>query len=141
MVIGFKKLLVHGDVVDLVVAVVIGSAFGTVVNSLVTNILNPFIAAIVGKPDFSALGVTVNSSRIQLGVFLNALVSFVLVAAAIYFFVVAPMNAVTARMRKGEAPADPTTKRCPECLSEIPLAARRCAFCTTPLASTAAAGR
>ena len=138
---GFKTFLLRGNVVDLAVAVVVGAAFGAVVTSLTTNILNPLIAAVVGKPDFSAIAVTVNGSRIQIGTFLNALVSFVLIAGAVYFLVVVPMNAVTARMKRGEAPADPTTKRCPECASEIPIAARRCAFCTSTLATAAAAGR
>lgn len=131
---GFKKFLLRGNVMDLAVAVVIGAAFGAVVTAFVTNILTPLIAAIIGKPDFSAYSVTVNGSQITYGVFLNALIAFLLVAAAVYFFMVAPMNAWVARAQRGEAPADPTTKRCPECLSEIPIAARRCAFCATPVA-------
>ena len=138
---GFKTFLLRGNVVDLAVAVVVGAAFGAVVTSLTTNILNPLIAAVVGKPDFSAIAVTLNGSRIQIGIFLNALISFVLIAAAIYFLVVVPMNAVTTRMKRGETAADPTTKRCPECVSEIPIAARRCAFCSSPLTAAAAAGR
>jgi large conductance mechanosensitive channel len=130
---GFKKFLLRGNVLDLAVAVVIGAAFGAVVTSFVTNILTPLIAAIVGKPDFSAYSATLNGSQIMYGSFLNALISFFLVAAAVYFFMVAPMNALMARMNRGETPPDPTTKRCPECLSEIPIAARRCAFCTSPL--------
>jgi large conductance mechanosensitive channel len=130
---GFKKFLLRGNVLDLAVAVVIGAAFGAVVTSFVTNILTPLIAAIVGKPDFSAYSATLNGSQIMYGSFLNALIAFFLVAAAVYFFMVAPMNALMARMHRGEAPPDPTTKRCPECLSEIPIAARRCAFCTSPL--------
>ena len=123
---GFKTFLLRGNVVDLAVAVVVGAAFGAVVTSLTSNILNPLIAAIAGKPDFSAIAITLNGSRIQIGMFLNALVSFVLIAAAIYFFVVLPMNAITARMKRGEAPSDPTTKRCPECASEIPIALTLC---------------
>lgn len=130
---GFKKFLFRGNVVDLAVAVVIGAAFGTVVTSLVTNIITPLIAAIVGKPDFSALALTVNGSKILYGTFLNALISFVLVASAVYFFIVLPMNALMARVKRGEVPPDPTTKKCPECLSEIPIQARKCAFCTSPL--------
>ena len=128
---GFKKFLFRGNVVDLAVAVVIGAAFGAVVTSLVTNIFTPVIAAAVGKPDFSDLSITVNNSKIMYGVFLNALLAFLLIAIAVYFFVVAPMNAYTDRRRRGQAPPDPTTKKCPECLSEIPIAARRCAFCGT----------
>jgi large conductance mechanosensitive channel len=135
---GLKKFLFRGNVVDLAVAVVIGAAFGAVITSLVTNILTPLIAAIAGKPDFSGLSVTVNGSRIMYGTFLNALISFLTIAAAIYFLIVAPLNAYVERRRRGEAPADPTTKKCPECLSEIPIAAHRCAFCTSPVDSMAA---
>jgi large conductance mechanosensitive channel len=135
---GFKKFLFRGNVVDLAVAVVMGAAFGAVVTSLVTNIFTPFIAAIVGKPDFSNLSVTINNSKIMYGSFLNAVISFLLIAAAVYFFIVMPMNAFTERLRRGEAPPDPTTKKCPECLSEIPIAARKCAFCASVLASAAA---
>ena len=101
--------------------------------ALVKDLLTPLIAAIVGKPDFSAIQFTVNGSKFPIGDFINAIVSFLLVSAAIYFFVVAPMNMIVERRRRGEAPADPTTKKCPECLSEVPIAARRCAFCTQPL--------
>ena len=130
---GFKEFVLRGNVIDLAVAVVIGAAFGAVVASLVKDLLTPLIAAIVGKPDFSALGLTIHGSRLLIGDFLNALISFVMIAAAVYFFVVAPVNAVIARRKRGEAPADPTTKKCPECLSEVPIAARRCAFCTSAL--------
>jgi len=130
---GFKQFLLRGNVIDLAVAVVIGGAFGTVVSALVKDLLNPLIAAIAGKPDFSAIKFTLNSSMFLIGDFVNALVAFVLVAAAVYFFVVAPMNAVMARVRRGQAPPDPTTKQCPECLSTIPIQARRCAFCTSPV--------
>ena len=139
MVQGFKKFLFRGNVVDLAVAVVIGAAFGAVITALVTNIFTPLIAAIAGKPDFSNLSVTINNSKIMYGSFLNALISFVMIALAVYLFIVAPMNAWTARRNKGEAPPDPTTKKCPECLSEIPIAARRCAFCTAALSGTSAA--
>ena len=128
---GFKQFIFRGNVVDLAVAVVIGAAFGAVITSFVTNVLTPLIAALVGKPDFSAMVVTVNGSAINYGLFLNALISFLLVAAAIYFFIIAPMNVYVARSRRGEAPADPTSKKCPECVSDIPIAAKRCAFCTT----------
>lgn len=128
---GFRQFILRGNVMDLAVAVVIGAAFGAVVTSFVTNILTPLIAAIVGKPDFSAFSVTINGAVIGYGLFLNALISFLLVAAAVYFFMVAPMNALKARQARGQAPPDPTTKKCPECLSEIPIAAKRCAFCTS----------
>ena len=130
---GFQQFILRGNVVDLAVAVVIGAAFGTVVAALVKDLLTPLIAAIVGKPDFSAIQFTVNASQFPIGDFINAVVSFILVAAAIYFFVVAPMNMINERRRRGEPSPDPTTKKCPECLSEVPIAARRCAFCTQPL--------
>jgi large conductance mechanosensitive channel len=133
----FKKFLFRGNVVDLAVAVVIGAAFGVVITSLVTNIFTPLIAAVAGKPDFSDLSVTIHNSKIMYGSFLNAVISFLMIATAVYFFVVAPVNAYVERRRRGEAPADPTTKKCPECLSEIPVAARRCAFCTAVLGSAA----
>jgi large conductance mechanosensitive channel len=136
---GFKQFIFRGNVIDLAVAVVIGAAFGAVVTALVTNIVNPLIAAVVAKPDFSALSVTVNGSRIAYGLFLNALVSFVLIAAAIYFFVVAPLNKLSSLARHEAATPAPMKKQCPECLSEIPLAARRCAYCASPLAAAAAA--
>jgi large conductance mechanosensitive channel len=130
---GFRTFVLRGNVLDLAVAVVIGGAFGTVVTALVKDLITPLLAALVGKPDFSALAFTVNGSRFPIGDFINALVAFVLMAAAIYFLVVVPVNALTARIRRGETPADPTTKRCPECLSEVPIAARRCAFCTSAI--------
>jgi len=130
---GFRQFLMRGNVIDLAVAVVIGAAFGAVVTALVKDLITPLIAAIVGKPDFSAIQFEVNASKFLIGDFINAVVSFILIAAAIYFFVVVPVNALTARMRRGEAPPDPTTKKCPECLSEVPIAAHRCAFCTSSL--------
>ena len=128
---GFKQFMLRGNVVDLAVAVVIGGAFGAVVTAFVKDLITPFIAAIVGKPDFSAIAFTINGSKFLVGEFINALVSFLLVGTAVYFFVVVPVNALTARMRRGEVPPDPTTKKCPECLSEIPIAAKRCAHCTS----------
>ena len=125
---GFGQFLLRGNVVDLAVAVVIGGAFGAIVTALVKDLITPLIAALVGKPDFSAIAFTLNNSRFAIGDFINAVVTFALVAAAIYFFVVAPMNAVTARLKKPEAA--PALKECPDCLSEIPAAARRCKFCT-----------
>jgi large conductance mechanosensitive channel len=132
---GFRQFLMRGNVIDLAVAVVIGGAFGAVVAALVKDLLTPLIAAIVGKPDFSAIAFEVNGSKFPIGDFINAVVSFVLIAAAVYFFVVVPVNAVMARLRRGETPPDPTTKNCPECLSAVPIAARRCAFCTSVLAA------
>jgi large conductance mechanosensitive channel len=120
------------------VGVVIGAAFGGVVTALTKDLLTPFIAAVVGKPDFSYLGFSVRGTPFPVGDFVNAGVSFVLVAAAIYFFVVTPVNALVARMNRGERPPDPTTKKCPECLSEIPIDARRCMHCTQPVLGKAA---
>jgi large conductance mechanosensitive channel len=111
-----------------------GAAFGAVVTALVKDLITPLIAAIVGKPDFSAIAFTVNNSKFLVGDFINAVVSFLLISAAVYFFVIVPVNALMARMRRGEAAPDPTTKKCPECLSEVPIAARRCAYCAQPLA-------
>jgi large conductance mechanosensitive channel len=130
---GFKQFLLRGNVVDLAVAVVIGGAFGVVVAALVKDLLTPLIAAVAGKPDFSAIRFSINGSQFLVGDFVNALVSFLFVAVAIYFFVVAPMNMIAERRKRGQAPADPTTKVCPDCLSEVPVAARRCKFCTQPL--------
>lgn len=128
---GFKAFLLRGNVVDLAIAVVIGVAFGAVVTAFVKDLVTPLIAAIGGKPDFSSLYFTVNHSKFLYGDFINAVVAFVIIAAVIYFFVVVPINALIARSRK-EPPADPTTKKCSECLSDIPIDARRCAFCTSP---------
>jgi len=130
---GFQQFMLRGNVVDLAVAVVIGGAFGGVVSSLVKDLLTPFIAALFGKPDFSAIAFEVNGSKFMVGSFINAVVSFLLIGSSVYFFIVAPMNALTERMRKGQPPPDPTTRQCPECLSEIPIAARRCKFCATAL--------
>jgi large conductance mechanosensitive channel len=130
---GFKQFLLRGNVLDLAVAVVMGTAFTAVVTALVKDLLTPLIGAIGGTPDFSALAVEVNGSKLLIGDFINALISFVMIAAAVYFFIVLPVNALVARMRRGEAAPDPTTKKCPECLSEVAIAARRCAFCTSAL--------
>lgn len=137
---GFKTFMLRGNVLELAVAVVMGGAFGKVVTGLVEDLINPIIAAVVGKPDFSQILFTVNGSKFKVGDFLNAAVSFVMIAAAVYFFVVLPVNLIIARSRRGEAPPDPTTKKCPECLSDVPIAAKRCAFCTSML-TAAAAGR
>ena len=128
----FKQFLLRGNVVDLAVAVVIGAAFGAVVAAFVSDLLTPIIAAIFGKHDFSALTFTINGSVFFYGHFLNALFSFVVIAAVVFYFVVKPVNRLLAA-RRGDPEA--TTKPCPECLSEIPLGAHRCAFCTTELAA------
>ncbi len=128
---GFRTFLLRGNVVDLAVGVVIGIAFGVVITAFVKDLVTPLIAAIGGKPDFASLSFTINNSKFLYGDFINALLGFALIAAVIYYFVVLPINALVARSRK-EPPADPTTKKCTECLSEIPIAAKRCAFCTQP---------
>ena len=130
---GFKQFMLRGNVVELAVAVVMGAAFTAVITAFVKDLLTPLIAAIAGTPDFSAIAVTVNGSKLMIGDFVNALVAFLMVAIAIYFFVVLPVNALTERLRRGEAPADPTSKKCPECMSEVAIGARRCAFCTSTL--------
>ena len=133
MLSGFKQFILRGTVVDMAVGVVIGAAFATVVSALTKDLLTPLIAAIAGKPDFSAITFTVHNSKFMLGDFINAVIAFLLVAAAVYYFVVTPVNLLVARMHRSAAPADPTTKKCPECLSEIPIDARRCAHCTQQL--------
>ena len=127
---GFREFVLRGNVIDLAVAVVIGAAFGAVVTAFVKDLITPAIAAVAGKPDFSAWVIPVGSSQLLIGDFLNALISFLLIAAAVYFFLVAPVNAIAARRK---AAAGPTTKKCTECLSDVPLGARRCAFCTSML--------
>ncbi|MGZ4198801.1 MAG: large conductance mechanosensitive channel protein MscL [Thermoleophilia bacterium] len=133
---GFKEFVLRGNVVDLAVAVVIGIAFGALVTAFVADLITPLIAAIFGKHDFSALSSTINDSTFLYGRFINAVIAFVLIAAAVYFVVVAPMNALAARRARGQ---DPTTKDCPECLSEIPVGARRCPHCTSELAPASGA--
>jgi large conductance mechanosensitive channel len=129
---GFKEFIMRGNVIDLAVAVVIGAAFGAVITAFVTNLLTPLIAAIVGKPDFSAFVANLNGSEIKYGLFFNALISFLLIAAAIYFVMVAPMNALKARQARGQAPPDPTTKTCDACLEAIAIRARKCKWCGEP---------
>jgi len=138
MLSGFKQFILRGNVVDMAVGVVMGAAFGAVVTALTKDLLTPLIAAVVGKPDFSSVAFTVNGTAFPVGDFINAAVSFFLIAVAIYFFVVVPVNALVSRMRKAPAPADPTTKKCPECLSEIPIEAKRCSHCTQPVLGKAA---
>src|SRR6476620_4211136 len=123
---GFRQFLLRGNVLDLAVAVVMGAAFGAVVTALVKDLVTPLIAAIVGKPDFSAIAFESTGSKFLVGDFINALLSFVRMAGGVYFFILLSMYAFMARMRRGEAPPDPTTKKCPECLSEVAIAARRC---------------
>lgn len=128
----FKDFIVRGNVIDLAVAFVLGVAFSAVVSALVKDLVTPIIAAIVGKPDFSALSFTINNSRFLYGDFIDALITFMSVAAAIFFFVVKPINALAAARARGKPPEDPSTKLCSECLSEIPIAATRCAYCGQP---------
>jgi large conductance mechanosensitive channel len=132
----FKQFLLRGNVVDLAVGVVIGVAFGAVITAFVDDLITPLIGAIFGKQDFSALTFSINGSRFLYGAFINAVIAFVLIAAAVFFFVVRPVNALMAR-RRTEPPVDPTTRECPECLSSIPTAARRCAFCTAEVGAAA----
>jgi large conductance mechanosensitive channel len=126
---GFKQFLLRGNVVDMAVGIVIGAAFATVVAAFTKDLLTPLVAAIFQKPDFSLLVFTINKSQFLYGDFINALIAFLIVAFVVYYFVVVPMNKLVARSRK-EPPADPTTRKCPECLSEIPIGAKRCAHCT-----------
>ena len=130
----FREFILRGNLVDLAVAVVIGTAFTAVVTALVKDLVTPLIAAIGGKPDFGELAFTINGSRFAYGDFVNAVLAFVTIAAAVFFLVVKPVNALMAR-RRTEPPVDETTRQCPECLSEVPIAARRCAFCTSQLAA------
>ena len=125
----FKAFLLRGNLVDMAVGVVIGVALAAVLTALVSDLITPLIAAVGGKPDFSALSFTINKSHFLYGAFVNSLIAFVMIAAVVFFLVIKPANALVARSRS-EPPADPSTRQCPECLSEIPVAARRCAFCT-----------
>ena len=133
----FKAFIMRGNVIDLAIAVVIGGAFGAVVTALVTGVLTPLIAAIFGSQDFSSIGFDIRDSRIEVGLVLNAVIAFLSVAIVLFFFVVKPMNMLIERSRRNPVPADPTTKKCPYCLSEVPLEASRCAFCTSELTATA----
>ncbi len=128
---GFRDFISRGNVVDLAVAVVIGAAFTALITSLVEDLLTPVIAALIGQPDFSDLTFTINDSAFRYGSFLNALIAFLSISAAVYFFVVVPLNALAERRSANE---EATHRDCPECLSEVPLAASRCAFCTSELA-------
>ena len=130
---GFRDFILRGNVMDLAVAVIIGAAFTAIVNSLVGDVLNPLIAAVVGKPDFSAVVLHVGNGVVKIGNFFNAVISFLIIACVVYFFIVLPVNTLMARMKKPDSPAGPETKTCPECLSTIPKAARRCASCAQPV--------
>jgi large conductance mechanosensitive channel len=129
MIKGFRDFLMRGNVVDLAVAVIIGAAFTAIVTSFVTNLITPLIAAVVGKPDFSALVFKVHGGVITYGAFLNSVISFLLIAIVVYFIIVVPMNYAMAKFKKPVV-EEVTTKACPQCLSDIPLAATRCKFCT-----------
>jgi large conductance mechanosensitive channel len=128
---GFRDFILRGNVVDLAIAVIIGAAFNAIVAALVTDVINPLLAATVGKPNFSYVVFYVHGGKIEVGNFLNAVVSFLIVASVVYFGIVLPVHTMLERVKK-PAPA-PTTRACPECLSEIPLAATRCAHCTQPV--------
>ena len=131
---GFREFVLRGNVVDMAVGVVIGAAFGAIVTAFVKDLLTPLIAALVGKPDFSGYVFEVNGSKFLYGDFFNAVISFLLIAAAVYYFVVLPVNALMARIHKNEPVAAPDKKQCPECLSDIPMGARKCAYCTSVVA-------
>lgn len=131
---GFKQFILKGNVVDLAVGVVIGAAFNGVVTSFVKDVINPLVSALGGTHDFSSVYFTLNNSKFPVGDFLNALLSFLINATVIYFFVILPMNKLVAATNKKEKPLDPTTKKCPYCVSVIPISATRCPFCTSKLA-------
>jgi large conductance mechanosensitive channel len=126
----FKQFVLRGNVVDLAVGIVIGAAFATLVEAAVADLLTPLVAAIFGEPDFSRLSFEVNGSVFRYGHFLNALIAFLVIALVVFFFVVKPINALVSLSQRRESP-DPATRKCPECRSEIPVDARRCAFCTS----------
>jgi large conductance mechanosensitive channel len=129
----FKQFLLRGNVIDLAVAFVIGAAFAALVNAAVADLLTPLVAAVFGQPDFGDLSFTINGSVFRYGHFLNVLIAFVTIAFVVFFFVVKPINRLTELARRRESP-DPSSRKCPECLSEIPIDARRCAFCTSEVA-------
>lgn len=134
----FRQFILRGNVVDLAVAVVVGVAFGAVVTALVADLITPLVAAIFGKPNFAGLSFTINHSTFLYGAFINAVVSFLVVAAAIFFLVVKPVNMLTRRLAAREPHKAAATRECPECLSDIPAAARRCAYCTSTVPAAAA---
>jgi large conductance mechanosensitive channel len=130
MIKGFRDFILRGNVIDLAVAVIIGAAFATITKSLVEDIITPLIAAVIGKPDFSYLALTLHKTPIKYGNFLNAVIYFLIIAFVIYFFLVLPVQKLLARIKGPEAAAN---RPCPECLSEIPVSARRCKFCSQPI--------
>lgn len=127
---GFKEFILKGNVVDMAVGVVVGVAFGSVVNAMVKDLVTPLIGIFGGIPNFSSIYFTVNHSKFMVGDFINSLISFLTISAVIYFAVVLPMNKIMNKMKSGKS-LDPTEKSCPECLSLIPIKARRCKFCTS----------
>jgi large conductance mechanosensitive channel len=131
---GFKQFILRGNVIDLAIAVVIGAAFGTVVSAFVKDLLTPLIAALGGQPDFSSLAFTINGSRFMYGDFINSVVSFLIISGVVYFAVVAPLARLTSRSKEV---TPPSTRQCPECMSAVPLQARRCAFCTATISPVA----
>ena len=133
----FRAFILRGNLVDLAIAVVIGAAFTAVVNALVRDLITPLIGAIFGEPDFATLSFTINGSQFAYGDFLNAALTFLIVAAVVFFLVVKPVNLLMARLRT-EPDIETPTRGCPECLSQIPVAARRCAFCTSEVPPVAA---
>ena len=133
----FKEFLLRGNLVDMAVGIVIGVAFAAVVTALVSDLITPLIAAIGGNPDFSGLSFTINKSHFLYGAFINALIAFLVIAAVVFFLVVKPVNALMSRLRT-EPPVVETTRKCPYCLSEIPIEASRCAFCTQEVAAPSA---
>jgi large conductance mechanosensitive channel len=139
MLTGFKQFILRGNVIDMAVGVVVGAAFGGVVTAFTKDFLTPLISTFAGSPHVGNFGFTIHGTTFPVGEFVNAFISFILIAAVVYFLVVMPVNALVKRMRKAPAPADPTTKKCPECLSEIPIHARRCAHCAQPQAAEIAA--
>ncbi len=129
----FRDFILRGNVVELAVAVVVGAAFGALVTQFVGSFITPLIAAVGGKPDFGDLAFTVNGARFRYGLFINALIAFLIIAAVVFFVIVRPMNALTARLLPAK-PVDRPTRECPECLSDVPAAARRCSFCSASIA-------
>jgi large conductance mechanosensitive channel len=134
MVVGFRSFLMRGNLIELAVAIVIGLAFVELIDSLVSNLVTPIIALIFGEPDLSSLDFTINDAVFGIGSFLNELIQFIAIAAAVYFFIVVPYNSITARMKRGQPEPNATTKICPECANTIPIEARRCGYCTAQLA-------
>lgn len=130
----FKKFILRGNTVDLAVAVVVGAAFGAIVSALVRDLITPLIAAVGGQADFSKLQFSINGSRFLYGDFINAVIAFAIIAAVVFFLIVQPVNKLVARANRNKTTPETSTIKCPECLSEIPKAATRCAFCTTKLA-------